>query len=109
MKMKTILTAAALLISAATSRAEPYQATGPVLEVTDAKIVIQKGKEKWEFARTADLKVNGDLKVGTKVTIQYTMTATAVDVKEGKAEKPAAKPAPKTEEKAPAKPIKKAA
>ena len=67
-----------------------YQATGPVLEVTDSKIVIQKDKEKWEIARTADTKVTGDLKVGSKVTIQYTMTATSVEVKPDKEAKPAA-------------------
>jgi len=76
-----------------------YQATGPILELTDAKIVIQKDTERWEFARTADTKVTGELKVGAKVTNQYTKTATSV---EGKPAKPApvvtpdrvAKPAP---------------
>ena len=61
-----------------------YQATGPILELTDAKIVIQKDKEKWEIARTPDTKVTGDLKVGAKVTIQYTMSATSVEVKPAK-------------------------
>ncbi len=61
--------------------ADSYQVTGPVLELTDTKIVVQKGKEKWEVARTADTKVTGDLKVGSKVTIQYTMTAKTVEVK----------------------------
>ena len=58
-----------------------YQVTGPVLEVTDTKIVIQKDTEKWELVRTADVKVTGELKVGAKVTVKYTMTATSVDVK----------------------------
>jgi hypothetical protein len=58
-----------------------YQVTGPVLEMTDTKIVVQKGKEKWELARTTDTKVTGALKVGSKVTISYIMTATAVTVK----------------------------
>lgn len=65
-----------------------YQATGPVIEVTDAKIVIQKDKEKWEIARTADTKITGEIKVGSKVTIQYTMTAATVEVKPEKAAKP---------------------
>ena len=30
-----------------------YQVTGPILEVTDASIVVQKGDEKWEVARDA--------------------------------------------------------
>jgi cytochrome c1 len=71
-----------------------YQVTGPVLEVTDTSITVQKGKEKWQIARTKDTKVTGDLKVGAKVTITYTMTAATVEAKaDGKAEKPADKPA----------------
>jgi hypothetical protein len=59
-----------------------YQVTGPVLEVRDDAIVVQKGKEKWEIARGADTKVKGDLKVGAKVTVEYRMTATTVEAKE---------------------------
>jgi hypothetical protein len=55
-----------------------------VLELTDTKIVVQKGKERWEIARTPETKVTGDLKVGSKVTIEYTMTAKAVEVKADK-------------------------
>ncbi len=62
-----------------------YQVTGPVLELKDDSIVVQKGKEKWEVARDKDSKVTGDLKVGSKVTVTYTMKATGIDVKaEGK-------------------------
>lgn len=83
-----------------------YQATGPVLEVTENKIVIQKDKEKWEVARTADTKITGDLIVGAKVTIQYTMTAASVEVKSDKKATPdktmtPAKPAPKKTAKKP--------
>jgi len=56
-----------------------YQVTGPVLEVTNDTIVVQKGKERWEIARDSSTKVTGDLKVGSKVTIQYRMTAASVD------------------------------
>jgi hypothetical protein len=66
-----------------------YQVTGPVLEMTDSMIVVQKGKERWEIARDASTKMNGDVKVGAKVTIMYTMSATEV---EAKAEKSAKKP-----------------
>jgi len=62
-----------------------YQVTGPVLEVTNEMIVVQKGKERWEVARDSGTKVTGDLKVGSNVTIQYRMTAVAVDVKAAKA------------------------
>jgi len=61
-----------------------YQVTGPVLEVKDNAIVVQKGKEKWEIARDKDTKVTGDLKVGEKVTVQYTMKAASIEVKETK-------------------------
>jgi hypothetical protein len=58
-----------------------YQVTGPVLEMKDDLIVVQKGSDKWELARDKDTKVTGDLKVGSKVTIQYWMKATEVEVK----------------------------
>ncbi|HEY1251023.1 MAG TPA: hypothetical protein VGH97_07510 [Thermoanaerobaculia bacterium] len=61
--------------------ADKYQVTGPVLEVTDTMIAVQKGKDRWEVARDAGTKVTGDLKVGSKVTIKYRMVATTVDVK----------------------------
>ncbi len=64
-----------------------YQVTGPVLEVKDDSITVQKGKEKWVIARDKGTKVSGDLKVGSKVTIQYTMTATSIEVKGGEVKK----------------------
>ena len=59
-----------------------YQVTGPVLEVTDTAIVVQKGNEKWEIARDKATAISGDLKVGSKVTVFYTMHAVKVEVKE---------------------------
>jgi len=50
-------------------------------------IAVQKGQDRWEIARDASTKVTGDLKVGEKVTIEYRMTATAVDVKASAASK----------------------
>ncbi|GAW67019.1 hypothetical protein GPEL0_01f2627 [Geoanaerobacter pelophilus] len=58
-----------------------YQVTGPVLEVKDDMIVVQKGKEKWEIARDKDTKVTGGLQVGSKVTVTYTMKAATIDAK----------------------------
>ena len=71
-----------------------YQVTGPVLEMNDSMIAVQKGKDRWEIARDSNTKVTGELKVGAKVTITYTMTATDVEVKAGKEAKasPAKKP-----------------
>jgi hypothetical protein len=64
-----------------------YQVTGPVVEVTDSKIVVEKGKEKWEIARTPGTTVKGDVKKGSKVTVEYTMSATKIEVKEEKKKK----------------------
>ena len=75
--------------------------------MTPTKIVVQKDTEKWKIARTADTKITGDLKVGSKVTIQYTMTAATVEVKADKTEKPIA--APKKAPEKPSPPVKKAA
>ena len=59
-----------------------YQVTGPVLDVTNDVITVEKDKERWEIARNKDTKVQGDLKKGSKVTIKYTMTAASVEVKD---------------------------
>jgi hypothetical protein len=78
---------AAMTVSGAAGSAraaeKTYQVTGPVLEVSDTSITVEKGKEKWQLARDKDTKVTGDLKVGSKVTIMYTMTAKSVEVKGG--------------------------
>lgn len=73
------------LVSAASPK--QYQVTGKVLEVTETTIVVEKNDEKWVLIRDAKTKVEGDLKVGAKVTIQYSMTATTVEVKGEKADK----------------------
>jgi hypothetical protein len=98
MKTKTalsLLAAASLaLSSAAFAAGKTYQVTGPVLEVNDSMIAVQKGKDRWEINRDSSTKVSGDLKVGEKVTITYTMSATDVEVKAAKgAKKEAASPA----------------
>ena len=101
MKTTAIFAFAAVIlgISSSVNAGGSYQATGPIIELTDSKIVIQKDKEKWEFARTADTKVTGEMKVGAKVTILYTMAATSVEVKPPAKEAPAAtdKPAKSTD------------
>ena len=87
-KIKTFVLASALFLSAGVALADlpkTYQVTGPVLEVKEDLIVVQKGKEKWEIARTPDTKITGELKVGSKVTIEYRMTAATVEVKGGAA------------------------
>jgi len=95
-KAFSLLAAASLMLSSAAfaAGAKTYQVTGPVLEVNDSMIAVQKGKDRWEINRDANTKVTGDLKVGEKVTITYTMSASNVEVKAGKGgKKEAAKPA----------------
>ena len=80
----------AVLFGATTLKAadvKTYQVTGPVLEVTPTTIVVQKGDDKWEIARTKKTKITGELKVGAKVTIYYQMVAEEVEVKDAKAKK----------------------
>ena len=81
---KSILVLWAILFFSTTVLAGPvqYQVTGPVIEVRDDAIVIQKGNEKWEIARDKATTISGDLKVGAKVTVYYTMQASKVEVKE---------------------------
>ncbi len=82
MKRLSMLVVLAVLSGPAfAAQPKTYQVTGPVLELTDDVIVVQKGSEKWEIARTADTKVTGELKKGAKVTIEYRMTAAKIEVK----------------------------
>src|SRR5262245_20769213 len=91
MKMKSalsVLAAASLALSSvAFAGVKTYEVTGPVLEVTDTMIAVQKGKDRWEINRDANTKVTGDVKVGDKVHVTYTMSATNVEVKAGKGSK----------------------
>src|SRR5689334_3004768 len=88
-KAVSVLAAVGLLLSNAAFAAgtKDYQVTGPVLEVNDSMVAVQKGKDRWEINRDSNTKVTGDLKVGEKVTITYTMSATEVEVKAAKAAK----------------------
>ena len=91
--------AAALTLGVAYTFAGPaaktYQVTGPVVELDDKKIVVDKDGENYEIARDQDTKLTGEPKVGAKVTIKYRMYATTVEVKDGAAKGEAKK----TEEK----------
>ncbi len=87
MKRMLLIVCAVLFVASFAVAGPPntYQVTGPVLELKDDMIVVQKGKEKWEISRGKDTKVTGDLKVGSKVTIEYRMNAATIEVKEDKA------------------------
>ena len=89
MKKFLVFLCAVLFVASLAFAAGPktYQVTGPVLELKNDLIVVQKGKDRWEIGRGPETKVTGDLKVGAKVTIEYRMTAATVEVKETKAKK----------------------
>ena len=70
--------------------AKSYQVTGPVLEVNDSYLVVQKGEDKWQIARGKSK--SAAVKVGDKVTVQYQMVALDVEVKSDKAANKAEKP-----------------
>ena len=93
------ITSLALSNAALGGSTKDYQVTGPILEVNDSMIAVQKGKDRWEIARDSSTKAIGEMKVGDKVTVHYTMTATEIEAKAAKADKdkkeakPAASPA----------------
>jgi hypothetical protein len=76
----------------AAEKANTYQVTGPVLEKTDTKLVVQKGNDKWEIELDANSNVPPELKVGDKVTVEYRMFATKITIKPATAPKAPAKP-----------------
>jgi hypothetical protein len=81
---KALLLAAVIGLATAPAFAtapKSYQVTGPITELTADKITVQKGKENWEIAR-GSAAVPAGVKVGSKVTIQYFMTATTVTDKQ---------------------------
>src|SRR5881628_535472 len=85
----SLLAAASLALSsvAFAASAKDYQVTGPILEVNDTMIAVQKGSERWEIKRDATTKATGEMKVGDKVTVHYTMSAVSIEAKAPKAEK----------------------
>ena len=99
MKRLLMVVSLVLLFSSLVFAAGPktYQVTGPILEIKDDIISVQKGNDKWEIAKDASTKVTGDLKVGTKVTIEYTMKAATIEAKDAgkKADTKKAAPAKK--------------
>ena len=93
MKRSVCLSVIFLLVSVLVfgAGAKTYQVTGPVLDIKGDVITVQKGTEKWEINLDKSTKVTGDLKVGSKVTVEYHMTATAIEVKSATAKPTAAK------------------
>jgi len=85
MKRLLVIIGVVLIVAALAYARAPksdYQWTGTVVEVEDDHLIVQKGNDKWEFARDKDTKVTGPLKAGAKVTVKYLMKATSIDAKE---------------------------
>jgi hypothetical protein len=62
--------------------AKKYQVTGVITALTDDVVTVEKPDgEKWELNRDAKAVVKGELKVGAKVTLMYTMTVNSGEVK----------------------------
>ena len=83
MKKSLMLAVAMLAVAAMPAHAaapKSYQVTGPVIAMDADKITVQKGSEKWEIAN-GTAAIPAGVKVGSKVTIMYTMTATSVTAK----------------------------
>jgi len=84
MKRALIVIGVILIVAAFAFARAPksdYQWTGTVLEADGDHLVVEKGKEKWEFAYDKDTKITGELKVGAKVTVRYLMKATNIEIK----------------------------
>jgi RNase P/RNase MRP subunit p29 len=77
--IKQITLGLALASSLSFGAVKTYQVTGPVLDVKDDMIVVQKGKDKWEIQK--DSAIKSEVKVGDKVTIEYRMIAVSVESK----------------------------
>jgi hypothetical protein len=71
----------ALPQSAQARQPKKYQVTGTVLEITTDYITVDKSGEKWEIGRSSSTKITGTPKVGSKVTVEYTMSASTIETK----------------------------
>ena len=78
-KLVLLSTLAVVGLAALPALAAPktYQVTGPVVAVTSDMITVQKGRGTWEIA-LGSTAVPAGVKVGSKVTIHYTMTASSI-------------------------------
>jgi uncharacterized protein GlcG (DUF336 family) len=85
MKMKmalSLIAVANLIFSGITfaAGAKSYQLTGTVVAATGSMVTVQKDSEKFEIdIDPATTKGSAELKVGSKVTVTYVMSATKVE------------------------------
>lgn len=92
---KISLVAAIIALSATSAFAAPtktYKVTGPVTALTDSTITVTKDNQKWEIARNSSTKLPDTIKVGSKVKVFYSMTASKVEEAPATPTKPTATP-----------------
>jgi len=70
------------LMASLPAAAEPktVRITGLVSDVRDDMVVIDKGKDRWEVARTPGTAVKGNLQKGARISIEVRMSAAAIEV-----------------------------
>jgi len=86
------LALASLFVVPSLVASDKYQVTGTVKEVDSSKITVVKGKENFEIA-LGSAKVPDGVKVGSKVTVYYTITASEIESKDKAAAPAKEKPA----------------
>jgi hypothetical protein len=69
-----------IAVTASAAGSKTYMLTGTVTDLKGDVFTVQKDSAKYEMTRDATAKVNGELKVGSKVTVIYKMTATTIVV-----------------------------
>jgi len=52
-RLSVVVVVSLFVATVAFAGMKTYQVTGPVLELKDDRIIVQKGSEKWEIARDA--------------------------------------------------------
>lgn len=93
--MRKTLIAAALVMAlamglgAASAQAakHSYEMEGPVVEVNDSSIVVRHAGRNWEIYREGSTQLESDVRPGDRVRVEYTMTATHLEVKARKGKK----------------------
>jgi hypothetical protein len=73
-----------MMVTAGSAGSKNYVLDGTVTDIKENAFTIQKDNVKYDLTRDAGAMVNGEMKVGSKVTVVYKMTATKIVVKEDK-------------------------
>jgi hypothetical protein len=69
-----------IAVTASAAGSKTYMLSGTVTDVKGDVFTVQKDNAKYEMTRDAAAKVNGEIKVGSKVSVAYKMTATTIVV-----------------------------